>query len=64
MQLLMKLKKLSVKDASKSNDYGRIIHKKHFKKLESDIKNQNVIYGGKKNIEDLYFEPTIVDRTF
>ena len=59
--IINEIKKAFGKDASKSNDYGRIIHNKHFKKLESDIKNQNVIYGGKKNIKDLYFEPTIVD---
>ena len=59
--IINEIKKAFGNDASKSNDYGRIIHKKHFKKLVSDINNQNVIYGGKNNIEDLYFEPTVVD---
>ena len=45
-----------------SKDYGRIIHEKHFKKLEADLKNQKVVYGGKTDINELFFEPTIVDQ--
>jgi len=45
-----------------SKDYGRIIHKKHFEKLEADLKNQKVIYGGQRDSKTLYFGPTIVDN--
>ncbi len=55
------IKKAFGADARKSNDYGRIIHKKHFKKLESDLKNQKIAYGGSKDEKELYFGPTIVD---
>ena len=45
-----------------SKDYGRIIHKKHFEKLEADLKNQKVIYGGQRDSKTLYFGPTVVDN--
>ncbi len=44
-----------------SEDYGRIIHKKHFKKLEANLKDQKVLYGGQKDAEELYLSPTLVD---
>ena len=36
-----------------SKDYGRIIHKKHFEKLENDLKGQNILYGGIRNKNEL-----------
>ena len=45
-----------------SKDYGRIIHKKHFEKLENDLKGQNILYGGIRNKNELFFGPTIVDN--
>jgi len=49
-------------NAQKSPDYGRIINEKHFNKLEADLKGQNIIYGGKRNAQDRYFGPTLVDQ--
>ncbi len=49
-------------DAQKSADYGRIINEKHFNKLEADLKDQKVIYGGEKNVKERYFGPTLVDQ--
>ena len=45
-----------------SNDYGRIIHAKHFAKLTHDLKGQKILYGGKQDPESLFFEPTLVDE--
>ena len=45
-----------------SKDYGRIIHKKHFEKLENDLKGQSILYGGIRNKNELFFGPTIVDN--
>ena len=61
MALEKEIKKAFGADPKNSNDYGRIIHKKHFKKLESDLKNQKIAYGGSKDEKELYFGPTIVD---
>ena len=48
-------------DAQTSKDYGRIIHKKHFEKLEADLQDQKVIYGGQRDAKSLYFGPTVVE---
>ncbi len=61
MALGKEIEKAFGADPKKSSDYGRIIHKKHFKKLESDLKNQKIVYGGFKDEKELYFGPTIVD---
>jgi aldehyde dehydrogenase (NAD+) len=47
-------------DIAQSNDYGRIIHKKHFNKLVNNLKDQKVVYGGEYDIENLFFSPTLV----
>jgi len=60
--IIKEIEKAFGKDAQKSKDYGRIIHEKHFKKLESSIKDQKVVYGGVSEIDDLYFCPTLVDN--
>lgn len=43
-----------------SKDYGRIIHQKHFDKLLSDLKDQEVVYGGTHDKNTLFFAPTLV----
>ncbi len=47
-------------DASKSKDYSRIISQKDVLRLAEVIKGANVVYGGNYNVEDRYFEPTLV----
>jgi aldehyde dehydrogenase (NAD+) len=59
-QLKIEIIKMFGKNPIKSNDYGRIIHKDHLDKMKNLIKGQNVIYGGKFNDSELYFEPTII----
>ncbi|MDO9578820.1 MAG: aldehyde dehydrogenase [Candidatus Cloacimonadales bacterium] len=48
-------------DPQKSPDYGRIIRKEHFEKLLRLTKDTKVILGGKNNIDELYFEPTLIE---
>ena len=48
------------KDSAQSKDYGRIIHQKHFDKLVSDLKGQQIVYGGTQDRASLFFEPTLV----
>lgn len=49
-------------DPSKSSDYPRIINEKHFKRLESHLKEGRILIGGRSDIRDLYIEPTIIDN--
>ena len=60
--LIIEIKRFYGDNAQDSKNYGRIIHKKHFKKLEADLKNQKIIYGGEKSLESLFFGPTLVDE--
>lgn len=48
-------------DASKSADYGRIVHSQHFDTLLSYLPSaEKIAYGGKHNRDDLFFGPTII----
>ena len=60
--LIEEIEKAFGDDAQNSKDYGRIIHEKHFNKLEADLKNQKTIYGGKTVAKELFFGPTLVDQ--
>ena len=42
-------------------DYGKIINKKHFNRINSLIDEKKVIYGGKSDINHLKIEPTVMD---
>jgi len=41
--------------------YGKMISQKHFQSALEKISEQNIIYGGKFNVETLKIEPTLVD---
>lgn len=43
-----------------SPDYARIINEKHFDRLTSYIKKNQVFYGGQSNRDDLFMSPTIL----
>ncbi len=60
--IIEEIEKSFGKNAQESKDYGRIIHEKHFKKLEADLKEQKIVYGGSKDKNELYFGPTVVDN--
>lgn len=48
------------KNPSQSNDFGRIIHEKQFKKVASFLKDGKVYSGGATSKEDLYISPTLL----
>lgn len=48
------------KNPQNSSSYGRIINEKHLKRLESYLKKEKNIIGGKINYKAKYLEPTIV----
>jgi aldehyde dehydrogenase (NAD+) len=58
--LIKEIEKAFGQDSSKSKDYGRIIHQKHFDKLINNLKDQKVVYGGKYDKQNLFFSPTLV----
>lgn len=45
----------------KNKDYVRIIHEKHFNRLDGFLSNGTIIHGGKVSEEQLLMEPTILD---
>ncbi|WP_259065830.1 aldehyde dehydrogenase family protein [Mucilaginibacter sp. X4EP1] len=47
-------------DASKSPDYSRIISQKDVNRLAGVLVDGKVIYGGRYDVEQRYFEPTLV----
>lgn len=60
--MIQEIEKAFGKNAKNSQDYGRIIHQKHFEKLEKDLDKQKLLYGGKKDKDELYFGPTLVEE--
>lgn len=44
-----------------SEDYPRIINEKHFKRLEAHLEEGKIVFGGKRDINNLYIEPTIIE---
>ncbi|SFA81422.1 MULTISPECIES: aldehyde dehydrogenase [unclassified Bacillus (in: firmicutes)] len=51
-------------DASKSEDYGRIVNERQFDRLAEIIEKdrRKVVFGGNVLREDLYIQPTIFDK--
>lgn len=43
------------------NDYARLIHADHFKKLVGYLKDQTIIYGGDSDPDTNFLSPTLVD---
>lgn len=46
--------------ALQSENYAAIIHEKHFQKLEKDLQDQTIYWGGKLDAANLKMEPTLV----
>jgi len=45
-----------------SKDYGRIVNKRHTKRIVELIDAKRVVYGGDYDLDDLYVGPTIIDN--
>lgn len=48
-------------DPAKSEDFGRIINKKHFSRLKKYVQQGRLISGGNSNEDDLFIEPTLIE---
>lgn len=56
------VKNMFGEDPMKSEDFGRIINNKRFKKLTQYLDPTKIVSGGRSNEEDLYIEPTILEN--
>lgn len=54
------LKHFYGEDLRSSPDYGRIINERHFKRLESYLEGQEILFSGTNNKSELFFAPTFV----
>lgn len=52
------------KDAQTSPDYGRIVSAQHFDRLSAiiDQEQEQIVYGGQRDRDDLYMKPVILDN--
>ena len=48
--------------SDQEHQYGRIINEKHFQRLSGLIAEDKIVYGGKRNADSKYIEPTILDN--
>ncbi len=48
------------KNPSKSEDFGRLIHTRHFEKVAAFLKDGRVVHGGATAKEELYISPTVL----
>jgi aldehyde dehydrogenase (NAD+) len=46
---------------AQSNDYGRIIHRRHFDRLVAFLDKGEIVLGGDYNPDDRYLAPTLID---
>jgi len=56
------LRRFFGEDASKSDEYGKVINAKQFDRLSACLDGQQLLMGGQLNKEQLYIEPTLVDE--
>lgn len=66
-QLILSIKDLYSNDPIKSDDYCRIVNKKHFNRLINLLEDakqlgSNIIYGGNINEKENFIEPTLLDN--
>ena len=66
-QLISSIKDLYSNDPIKSDDYCRIVNKKHFNRLINLLEDakqlgSNIIYGGNINEKENFIEPTLLDN--
>jgi len=66
-QLILSIKDLYSTDPIKSDDYCRIVNKKHFNRLINLLEDakqlgSNIIYGGNINEKENFIEPTLLNN--
>jgi len=60
--LINTIEKFYTTNAAQSEDYGKIINENRFEKLQSFLKDGDIIYGGNYNKNNLYIQPTLLQN--
>ncbi|MEM7105104.1 MAG: aldehyde dehydrogenase [Bacteroidota bacterium] len=60
-EMRKQIKAMYSEDPSKSDEYGRIISEKHFKRISALMDKDKIVVGGKVDAYDRYIEPTIME---
>lgn len=62
-EMIIATKEFYGSDIRNNTDYGRIINDRHFIRLQQMLEADHsfVVFGGERDREDLYIEPTILD---
>jgi aldehyde dehydrogenase (NAD+) len=60
-KIIERIKKIYNEDVENSENYSRIINKKHFSRLIKLLEKDKIIYGGKNNPNTNFIEPTLID---
>ncbi|MDG2396093.1 MAG: aldehyde dehydrogenase family protein [Flavobacteriaceae bacterium] len=60
--LIKEINKSFSDNSEDSNSYGRIINKKHLKRLSKMLIGEKIVYGGKINLKSKFMEPTIISN--
>ena len=61
-ELIKNIQRFFSKDASASEDYGKIINEKQFHRLIGYLSNAKIAYGGNYNKESMHIEPAILEE--
>jgi aldehyde dehydrogenase (NAD+) len=60
--LIRQIKRLYGKHPLQNDDFVRMIHQDHFKRIERLMQDGNIVYGGGTDPEKLRIEPTLIDQ--
>ena len=60
-KMIERIKKIYNVDVENSQNYSRIINKKHYSRLIKLLEKDKIIYGGKNNPNTNFIEPTLID---
>ncbi len=60
-KIIERIRKIYNEDVENSENYSRIINKKHFSRLMKLLEKDKIIYGGKNNPNSNFIEPTLID---
>jgi aldehyde dehydrogenase (NAD+) len=59
-ELISAIKSFYSADARRSDDYGRIINRRHFDRIVSLLEQSDILYGGDHDAAELYISPTVI----
>ena len=62
-KIIERIRKIYNEDVENSENYSRIINKKHFSRLMKLLEEDKIIYGGKNNPNSNFIEPTLIDES-